>query len=68
MEVLQQVLTVSEAARLAHVTKWAILHHIESGRLLHRQSDRFYLICRESLAQIYPHVEKTPHEAVQAAV
>ncbi len=68
MEALLQVVTVQEAAKMAHVTKWAIMHHIDSGRLAHRLAGRFYLISLDSLREIYPHVIKTPHEAVQAAV
>lgn len=68
MEALQQVVTVAEAAKMAHVTKWAIMHHIDSGRLVHRLAGRFYLVSLESLLEIYPHAKKTPRKAVQTAV
>lgn len=63
---LHQIVTVSEAARLACVSRDTIHYHVERGNLNYRHTDRVYLITLESLVKLYK-LKNTPRIPLQSS-
>lgn len=53
LEDVQNVLTVTEAAELANVSRRTIMYHITEEHLTARQTGKVWLISRKSLVVLY---------------
>lgn len=65
MNVLEQVVTIQEAAMMYLRSEDTIRYHLDAGNLQYRKTPRIYLITLDSLINLYGIPLKTPDSWVQ---